>query len=257
MPLITRDTTESCASPGGALFQLPRKIRDMIYRLLVKRRYLVLHSKVPLVTAHLAILRVSKVISREALGIMYSESRFCCGLEFDDRAFSRPVDAILPALLASIDQMNNLEISMLSHCRSVDAHHIRDTIFEKLVGTQVERNTLRIQIHGRYKSLLSSHVFQKLGRITRFRTVLIKVRNRPSGKPGSTKGIFGDFEDVLATGLGPAETGYIYDPTFPDAAPRWAYLEFHPRQHAVEALGRAAKDAAKAGSCKDLSESSR
>ena len=71
---------------GGALFLLPREIRDNIYRLLVKGNYLDTgcfchHSNEDLyartdVRPDFAILQLSKSIGREATDILYSESVF-------------------------------------------------------------------------------------------------------------------------------------------------------------------------------------
>lgn len=67
---------------GGALFLLPREIRDEIYRLLVKGsyidtgcfyRYVYAHTEAPL---DFAVLQLSKSVGREATEILYSESVF-------------------------------------------------------------------------------------------------------------------------------------------------------------------------------------
>ena len=257
MPTTTSVTSESRTTPDGTLFKIPRQVRDEIYRLLVKGRYLVLsesppsgtESTEPSATAHLAILRASKVISHEALRVMYSESRFCCGLEFDHHVLhgnpppvARSVDAVLRPLLAAIDRMMNIEISILSHCRAVDARHIRDTMFDKILGTQIQRNTLHIQIHGRVNDLLSTNMFRKIGLMTIFNTITIQFDQRRVGNSGSIESAFEIFEDALGTRLGPAVTGYVYHPTSSSPVPRWGYLRFHPRHHSTEVLARDAKD---------------
>ncbi|KAF6229506.1 hypothetical protein HO173_011546 [Letharia columbiana] len=92
---------------GGALFTLPREIRDEIYRLLVKGRHCVFLPSEPVhgdtltdgidkFDKHdLVILRTSKAISREAHEILYSESIFRYGINFwASKALEPPIRAV-------------------------------------------------------------------------------------------------------------------------------------------------------------------
>ena len=249
MPTTTRVTTGSLLSPGGTLFKIPRQIRDEIYRLLVKGRYLIIHesppsdikSTEPSATAYLAILRVSKAISHEALRIMYQESMFHYVLEFDHlRSYGNPrlVQAVLPHLTPAIDHMidhmMNIKISMLGDFHAEDAAHIRHAIFVNHIWTKVERDTLQIQVHGPYQRMLIFHTLQGIGIVPNVRTVIVIVQC--IGRKNNWK--YEDIENIIGTGLGPPVRGYMHDPT---SSTRWYYLRFHPRQHSTGVLGQTAK----------------
>ena len=85
MSSTTSHISQGDPTHGGAVFRLPREIRDTIYRLLVRGRYSanVEPNRSP-PYLDLSVLRVSKLISHEAMEILYSESVFVFVIDMND-----------------------------------------------------------------------------------------------------------------------------------------------------------------------------
>ena len=95
---VTISVPDSTAlKQGGLLFNLPRELRDEIYRYLVKGNYVLneppklLFEVAPVsrVRPHLNVLLVSKPIRNEAMAVLYSESRFRIYINFVPDEISR------------------------------------------------------------------------------------------------------------------------------------------------------------------------
>lgn len=221
---------------GGALFTIPREVRDEIYRLVVRKRYTVYFTRpksdvfVPSRDKHdLAILQVSKAINHEASDILYAESVFRLSINFSSDEVSS-----VPAHLAN--RMTNVELDFqdLAYLtrlfssprfhKNVNAIcHAANAIF---ASNDIKRNLLHIRFFGccpGMMAILSSDFSKTLNAFIGFRTVVIEVvsvcarylvRVRSMGIEKS----FGDLQketaiimgqqimDILTPTLGPAET---------------------------------------------------
>lgn len=153
-------------------FTLPREIRDMVYREVLCKKYLVQWSarwkrgkavfnddrplfwfrgrhwswrglfwmiKRPLFWADIALLLTSKAISQEAIDIMYEESSFCVYLGQRSIRWYRMTPLPSQQLLA---RMQNFEIGMCV-CDTLD-RTASETWFENFDGSHTMRNTCRI-----------------------------------------------------------------------------------------------------------------
>ena len=121
---------------GGALFILSREVRDEIYRLVVKKRYVIhitrWNDSIPSRGKHnFAILQVSKAINHEASDILYAESVFRISMNF----YSYKVSSV-PAHLAN--RMNNAEIDFHGYRGFYDrTGAIFDAAFASLASTDI------------------------------------------------------------------------------------------------------------------------
>ena len=117
---MSTDVTDSIASnQGGMLFILPRELRDMVYRYVLKGNYLV-SGKPETMSSDLfsekefcgmgehgaSILRVAKAVSDEATKVLYSESRFRFDFPFREGETMR-----LPSREA-FERMMDIELNM-------------------------------------------------------------------------------------------------------------------------------------------------
>ena len=114
MSLATSVPGPTVTRQGGMLLNLPRELRDMIYRHVVKRTYLVCAQPFQpnagsgdlSISPNLSILRVSKTISVEAMAVLYAESTFRIYVHFETRQTFR-----LPSIPA-VDRMMNIELDV-------------------------------------------------------------------------------------------------------------------------------------------------
>ena len=220
---------------GGALFTLPREVRDEIYRLVVRKRcvfYITRPGNVPLPSRDqydFAILQVSKAINHEASDVLYAESVFRFSMDF----YSFKVSSV-PAHLAN--RMKTAEIDfqglhynppMLSYPGFyANANAILDAAFAGFASTDNRRNHLHIRFFDcspDVMRMLSTHFSKTLNSVIGFRTVLVQnvsvcatyiARVRSMGIQKS----FGDLQkeatiiigqrmlEILTPTLGPAET---------------------------------------------------
>ena len=170
---------------GGALFTLPREVRDDIYRLVVRKRYVIYitrrvsHASAPSRDKHdFAILQISKAINHEASNILYAESVFRFSMNF----YSYKVSSV-PAHLAN--RMRNAEIDFhgLSYDSPLsypyeDTNDIFDAAFANFPGTDIRRNHLHIRLFDCFPgkiTMLSTHLSKRLNAFIGFHTVLIEV----------------------------------------------------------------------------------
>ena len=236
---------------GGALFTLPRELRDEIYRLVVKKRYVTSvtrrarHASSPSSDKHnFAILQISKAINHEASDILCAESVFRISMNF----YSSKVSSV-PSHLAN--RMKNAEIDFygLSYdpimwCREFheNANAICDAAFANFAGTDIKRNRLQIRFFDCFPSkieMLLTHLSKTLNAFIGFRTVLIEVDSvctdfLRSVRSTGNKTPFEDLQEkatvimsqqileILTPTLGPAE------PAFPGDVS--CYI-LHPQDH--------------------------
>ena len=240
---------------GGALFTLPREIRDDIYRLLVKGLYLVFRHTgtehgVSLIDSEtldkpdLIILRIAKVISREAQQVLYSESIFRYEVPFY-------ANSIPHSSKEAVNRMKKIEIYVFKprdvwydpH-RSEESHHkvhipaICEAITGDFTGTEVVRDTLVIHFRScdsRFITPLRGHVLSNLCALHGFRTIVIRISPPkscsispathlpPTGRDEDTESLAQVIKDAMEATLGPATTRDDYF---------GFYFEFHPREHA-------------------------
>lgn len=249
---------------GGALFTLPREIRDDIYRLLVKGRHTVYlplkneggdtfksiaHDKPDLV-----ILQISRAISREAQEILYSESVFRYSMNFHaSKALQPPTHLVsrmkkVKMLLSYLTSESDRDIYQDTHPsykRRMAA--ICEATIDNFTGAQILRTTCHVQFVAFKPDTiqpLSSHILPKLKDFTGFRTVLVDVclekefearmrweKSKNIGSKGETTAMVEQIrqtiKDAMEPTLGPA-TDIIDD--------FWISVEFHPRQHVPSLL---------------------
>ncbi len=263
---LSKTTLRGDPKHGGALFTLPREIRDEIYRVLVKGRHNVYFNvedeeggtftkPTVLDKPDLVILQIPRAISHEAGEILYSESVFRYGMNFKASKVLQP-----PAHLVS--RMKKVKMLVGNLTSRSDSRIYRDThpsyiprmtaifkaTFDNFLGAQTLRDTCHVQLTdfepGMTKQL-SSYILPKLKDFTGFRTVLVeicleekclaRVQWECSQSIGSEKKTIAKvgrvrwaIKNAMEPTLGPAtDTDNGYAIS----------LEFHPRQH-VPALFR-------------------
>ena len=195
--------SESDSNHGGALGQLPREIRDTIYRLLVKSRYVSCdheYTRGPYTRPDLSILRVSKLISHEAMETMFSDSVFLFDLniykredDYVDRMFSqmRRFSPMMKTIEISIDcySLERAEWILIqfppTRDRSAKAEYAKnlrarlDATMGLFEGVSIERRSLHIRFRRCCPNLLRTTHFtticERLKALVGFRTVTIEV----------------------------------------------------------------------------------
>ncbi|KAM0797653.1 hypothetical protein BDR22DRAFT_824094 [Usnea florida] len=219
-------------SYGGALFTLPREVRDEIYRFVFRKRYIMYITRpgsddpVPSTGKHeLAILQVSKAINHEASDILYADSVFRFSMNFNLFKVSSA-----PAHLAN--RMTNVELDLKSYSHYCE--HTDSTFYAATAGfanTNIRRNHLHIRFfecRPLVVTRLLTHLSKALNACISFRTVHVEVVSVcPRYLEGREElfmdlfGFFGDPQkiqkettitigqqilDILTPTLGPAET---------------------------------------------------
>lgn len=183
------------SSYGGALFILPREIRDDIYRLVVKNHYIIYVTQgendatLPAKQEHdFAILEVSKVVNLEASEILYSESVFRFAV--DCRAHGI---VWVPTHLT--DRMKNVAITFgersdwcpdffsWKKLRTYLDH--RETICQAVIasftGAKIARNNLHIRLFFCGPELVVTQwiaILDKFNSFIGFRTIVLEVITR-------------------------------------------------------------------------------
>ena len=226
---------------GGALFTIPPEVRDEIYRLVVRKNYIVYITRprssrsLPSRDEHdFAILQVSKAISHEASDILYSESVFRFSMNFRSYEIS-----CVPAHLAN--RMKNVELhfqdlwNLLSLFSSPRFHKNINAMCHAatadFASTEIKRNHLQIKFFAccpGMMAILSSHLSETLNALIGFRTVGVEVvsvcvyhlvRLRSKG----VRKNFQDLQkemiihmgqqilDILRPTMGPVETAVLGD----------------------------------------------
>lgn len=172
---------------GGALFTIPREIRDEIYRLLVKRHYIAFPAgkgprdcKCIICRSNtekpdLAILRVSRAISDEAQEMIYSESLFeYLNLDYHNAPSSKPPAQLVNRMRKVLVSIGGLQLKT----RYSVPLGIYEGTFDSLSGYRVVRDSCHIQflIHRPNDiHLVTRHILPRLATLTGFRTILLKV----------------------------------------------------------------------------------
>ena len=231
-------------SYGGALFTLPREVRDEIYRLVVRKRYIIYITRpgsddpLPSTGKHeFAILQVSKAINHEASDILYAESvfRFSTNLLFTASS--------APAHLAN--RMTNVEFDFKGYSYYWEqAYAMIDAATAGSANTNIRRKHLHIRFfecRPLVVTRLSTYLSKALNALISFRTVHVEVVSVCPRYLEEREelfmdlfGFFGDPQkiqkettitigqqilDILTPTLGPAETAvrgdvncYIWHP---------------------------------------------
>lgn len=281
MSLSTNVASSTALKQGGMLFNLPRELRDEIYRYLVKGTYLVggqpdgkskdTHSEEKYLETvenglYLDVLRVSKVISDEAMAVLYSESTFRIDVHFKNDK------AMLPLERESVDRMMNIELDVtvslqvLFELYGLSVGRTIQRIFGDILGCINRTNTIRNTLCVKYRILTSDikealpfFMYWKLDLLTRFRTVIVKlspellmfqppspkdvisiVNGEAIAKTKKSKDILKSLEakimaieKQIGRALGPVVVGHLYDPNHLQYAKT---LEFHPQEHRATVL---------------------
>ena len=257
---ISNPTSLGDPKNGGALFTLPRELRDEVYRLLVKRRYTVFGDPSPKDTMvakpDLAVLRVSRAISCEAHEIFYSESilRYQINLQDYDtiKAVTPPAQPVnhmkkVKMMISGLEPLKATAIDRLRYNRH--ANDICAATLQNFTGAQIFRDNCQIQFLGFNPDMIGSlktHILPTLAAFTGFRTLLIEVyleddlkadlreEVKVFGETGVAGKIMKRFKSAIQVmqkamepTLGPAKRYYYafsYD------------LEFHPSEHVPSIL---------------------
>ena len=253
---------------GGALFILPREIRDDIYRFFVKGRHTVYR---PLENEDggaftfkigsrardkpdLVILQISRAINREAQEILYSESVFRYPVDFNaSKALQPPTHLVrrmkkVKMLLSYLTSESDRDIYQDTHPsykRRMAA--ICEATIENFTGAQTLRNTFHIQFVAFKPDMikpLSRHILPRLKDLTGFRTVQVDVClekqyetrmqwewSKNMGSEGETTAMVEQIRQAIRDAMEPTlgpATDIIDD--------FWICVKFHPRQHVPSLL---------------------
>lgn len=143
---------------GGALFQLPREVRDIIYRFVHKDYYQVVPSRLYMYIGdrkakpEFSILRVSKIFSGEAAKILYSKSVFRFALAnidfalrengFLDDEDADHVKKFAPMMKNVILDINGMSIEWRGHI----LNGLMRQAIDLFGGIENRRRSLRVRI---------------------------------------------------------------------------------------------------------------
>lgn len=199
------EALQSNSNQGGALSQLPREIRDTIYRLLIKGRYVSWDDEYScgphtLTRPNLSILRVSQLIGHEAMEIMCSDSVFLFDIDIYNR-IDDYVDRMFSQMKRVSPMMRNVEIGIdgysleraewiqmqypPSRTHDAKAEYAKslkrtlDATMGLFEGVSIERRSLHIKFRYCCPSLLRSTHFrticQSLKALVGFRTITMEI----------------------------------------------------------------------------------
>ena len=282
MPNTTGHARSGDPKHGSALFRLPREIRDSIYRLLVKGRYLAvkpsLNSEGRLdidnnTGLDFSILRVSKVVSCEAAEILYSESVFrfilCYQKPFLNFIDFRKVAPKMMNIILDVDEWTAEAAEQHKNLRLIEPMKDRRMNIKGLIGLfeglEPSRRNVHIRVFNCDPATLENNAFisfcQRFEVFVGFRTALVEVFsdsftiNEPfyrrwddAQKAQEMRQVVNcvmlGIKEQLEPAFGPATSGFKSD-TGSLPVPKWnvlhrdstslvGFLEFHPRQHAID-----------------------
>lgn len=204
MSVVTNVAGSTAVKQGGVLFNIPRELRDEIYRYLVQGIFLAggqVESKSSHVEGeeyysevvapprlNLGVLQVSKAISEEAMVVLYSESIFRIHLLFmKDKA------NLLPPQKA-VARMENIELNVGLAIQIGDEGYgpstgsssgfkknmkqIWKATLDRINLTDTTHNTLSIKFrHWTFniEKELPQWMYRRLKALTRFRTVIVEL----------------------------------------------------------------------------------
>ncbi len=282
MPNTTGHARSGDPKHGGALFQLPREVRDSIYRLLVKGRYLAawpaLNSEGrPYIDNNTrldpSVLRVSKVVSCEAADILYSESVFrfiLCNRTFLFKLdHLRKVAPKMMNISLDVDEWTAAVVEQhkpLSHI--IPARNLKNKIsgmIDLFEGLEISRRNVHIRVLNCDPDTLENSEFtsfcQRFKVFVGFRTALVEVfsdnfviydpfyhRWDDAQSAREMRRVVNclilGMKEQLEPTLGPATLGFKSDASnhpvpgrnvlHLDGTSLVGFLEFHPRQHAID-----------------------
>lgn len=256
-PLSIKSTALGNSQHGGALFTLPRELRDEIYRLLVKKRYIIYitpHEDNHVTTEKhdLAILEVSQAVSSEALEILYSEAVFCFSVDFRSDDYPRRPSqltnriknvefniiglGICPALCSS-------QTPCLRHLDHPDIFY--HSAMAKFTDAEIAGNSVRIRLllcdPDSIEDLFVS-TFETLKVFMGFRTITIEVvpisvSSRELGMSKREQWVFPWLSKEHDSQIG-QEVKSSLEPTLGPAAEEYhgdvQHLTFHPGKNAIK-----------------------
>lgn len=245
---------------GGALFILPRELRDKIYHLLFKKNYVIYITRrrnsiiAPRKDEYdFAILEVSKAVSLESLDILYSESVFRCSVDFVEHsnlAFSTQFNKRMKNVEIDLEGLSALPwLDFPPSSSSTYQDHINmicESAITDLTGPEIGHNSLRIRLLCGPPIIepLFVHILERVKGLMGVRTLILEVfpihlSFQESGWPGHVHEplwrlletrvaqIRQEIKDTLEPTLGPSAEGYQEEVQ---------HLTFHPDKYAVRGL---------------------
>ena len=253
MSLAADVATAKVLEQESLLLNIPRELRDEIYRHLVKGDYFIggqprvggRTQRLLSVQGETAgkmiddlnfnVFQVSKMISHEAMAVLYSESTFRFEYEHNREAIRLPPPSVL-------DRMMKLELNVTvgfgKGFETLPSDFLRHILrawkatLNCITQTYTVRDTLRI----RFKffpacdidTALPKWIYQELKALSRFRMVVLEFRSRPQVRGincvicqetetseealKSLESKAEELEDYLLFALGPAITGRLHYP---------------------------------------------
>ena len=172
---------------GGALFTIPRELRDEIYRLVFKRQYILPEycndggfSDTNLTKADMAILRVSRAVGYEAQELLYLESTFRVVAYFNPRIkdLKPPPQALHRVKKVEIVTLLPWHFSRRVVDWSSKIEEICEVILGNFTGTAIRRDSCHIQcgsLGSAYIFRLMSHILPRLAAFNGFDTILMEA----------------------------------------------------------------------------------
>ena len=269
MPTSAKPLSTPVPNDDSILLEMPRDIRDEIYRYLVKGSY-VLYRPPYLVSgarhrsirngrnlevdhASFSFLRVSKAINLEAMRVLYTESIFESILDFGEyRPYTHHANKITDGIMKL--KFNIVGLSDGSHHPYYPEDQPRaylknmedickDTI-DHFTGTEITRNYMHITFHQTLglETELTLPLFHSLENLWGFRTVRIDPipysftvdTNNPQFAINYNMRARQALKARLEPALGPAVTQHHHNPGDFDY---YGYLIFHPHEYITEKLG--------------------
>ena len=251
---------------GGALFILPRELRDEIYRLLLKRHYTIFYSKAikwqksktrdkKTDNPGLVTLRLSRTINYEAQELLYAESTFHVTVDFGMNLgeLKRPTQAlnrvrkvkiIMRGLTPQLDGYD-ARYSAAGYSHRIEA--ICGHTIDNFMGTMIRRDSCHIQlceIGSHIVFPLTSYILPKFAAFNGFDTVLVEVSTEKNNEQSVRKQCYhyrrNSSQSVrILESFGTIVTGTMEPTMGPTISSSYGFtirLEFKPRQHAPSIL---------------------
>ena len=237
---------------GGALFILPREIRDEVCRFLVKRRYTVIYppksasgttyagNMTAVDIFDLAIFHISHAIGHEVQAVLYSESTFRYFIDFSINVPCKPPTAV-------VNRMKKVEIVIkgLGVYYIYEKTHptykrrmalICEATIDGFTGTQILRDVCHIRIPAFRPDMiepLESYILPTLAAFQGFRTLLFEITTELERiATARFERVIEGMKDAMEPSLGPA--------TISNGGST-IRLEFHPREHVPSLFGAQAQ----------------
>ena len=270
MPTSPSAVAPSVPNHDGILVEMPREIRDEIYRHLVKSSYILYKPPYMVFTArdratrdygylgidkdgpNFSILRVSKVVNLEAMRVFYTESIFESWLDFGEyRPYKPLANKITDGMMKLKFNIGGLDDS--PHHQSFPEPRsraylkkmediCRDTL-DHFTGTEITRNYMHITFYPtiELEIELNGPLFRSLENLSNFRTVRIDFTstffavdtNNPQLVIHHQTRVKQAIRARLEPALGPAVAKHSYNSAY---SQYYVYLIFHPHEYIAEKL---------------------